>query len=126
MNYISTEETRGLLIELVRLLYVLNKIDLALELFNDDSFKVYLRGTYANFLIMNKLLIDGRLQEVIDLFFSQVDYFSIEKSYSLESDQSFRQAMPFDQLDSVVEALYIQVKLKFNQMIILFNRFIKI
>ena len=113
MNYISTEEIRGVLIELVRLLYLINKIDLGLELFTDETFKVYLKGTFANFLIMNKLLIDGRLQEVIDLFFSQIEDFSIEKSYSLESDQTFRQTIPFDQLDSVVEALYIQVRLKF-------------
>jgi hypothetical protein len=111
MNYISSQQTRGVLIELVRVLYIIDKIDLALELFNDDTFKNYIKGTYANFLIMNKLLIDGRLREVIDLFFSQIDDFSIEKSYSLEANQSFRQTIPFDQLDSVVEALYIQVKL---------------
>ncbi len=108
-NFISELETRGILIQIIRLLYVLNKIELAIKLYKDETLSTFLNGTYASLLIMNKLLLEGRLKDTIDLFFSQLNYYSTEKSYSIDANLAFRQTIPYDHLDLVVEALYIQV-----------------
>ena len=108
-NLISPVETRGVLLEAVRLVYVLDQIDLGLQLTRDEVLQSFIRGTYAVLFLMNKLLIKGRLQEVVDLFFEQIDSYDISTSYSEDSYQATKQIVPFDQLGLTVEALYQQV-----------------
>ncbi len=54
---------------------------------------------------MNKLLTEKRFSEVIDIFEGQISDFDTKKSFSLSASVLIRQAIPYDQLECVLEAM---------------------
>lgn len=102
---LSPNEIRGLVIQLIRLIYVLDLIEMAVELYDDSDLSQFVSGSFASLIIMNKLLCLKKYQKVIQIFEHQLDDYSKNISFSKNTFEEFRQLIPFDHLDCVSEAL---------------------
>jgi hypothetical protein len=86
-------------------------------------FKPHLNGMYGSLLVMNKLLIEKRFNQVIELFEPQIPKFGMVESYSSNVPIFFRQTLPYDQLDCYVEAMNNLVAMLFYIIqILLYNQ----
>ncbi|CAF0971936.1 unnamed protein product [Brachionus calyciflorus] len=110
-SVLSPNEIRGLVLQVIRLVYILDHIDIAISFYDDADFAPYVIGGYGSLLIMNKLLINKEYERLIDLFDRQLDKYSSDISFSINSNENFRQTIPFDQLDCVSEALLNMVNI---------------
>lgn len=98
-------EIRGLVIQLIRLIYVLDLIELAIDLYDDPDLSKFVAGSFASLIVMNKLLCLKQYEKVIQIFEYQLDDYSKYTSFSNNASEEFRQTIPFDHLDCVAEAL---------------------
>jgi hypothetical protein len=90
------------------------KRDINKKNYYSKDIKRFVRGSYGSLFVFNKLLIEKRFTEVIELFDSQLIDYTLDKSYSKKMPIQFRQAIPYDQLDCVIEALLKIVRHNFN------------
>ncbi|RNA30139.1 pentatricopeptide repeat-containing mitochondrial-like [Brachionus plicatilis] len=104
-NILSPNEIRGLVIQLIRLIYVLDLIEQAMELYSDADLSQFVSGSFGSLIVMNKLLCLKQYEKVIEIFEYQLDDYSKNVSFSNNANEEFRQTIPFDHLDCVAEAL---------------------
>ena len=101
----TQNEIRSFLVILMRVIYTNNKLDIGLQLFEDEDFRPYILGSYPALFILNKLSSLGRYEDLIKYFELQIPYFS-KNSFSIETPIIFRQPWPIDHIELAVEALF--------------------
>ena len=57
-------------------------------------------------IIYNKLLIQNRFNEIVEIFFKQINDYDQQKSVSQRIPIRYRQIIPMDHLECLFEALY--------------------
>ena len=61
-------------------------------------------------ILMNKLIIEKKFNQAVDLFEIQFDKFSVERSNSKKTKNKRKDIVPMDQLSLVSQALLLMVK----------------
>lgn len=74
--------------------------------------KPFVSGGFGSLIVMNKLFLQKRYDEILDFFEKQLNDYSAENSFSEMSEQTFRQAIPYDQLTCVI-AVFLALVIKF-------------
>lgn len=101
----TENQIRSFVIILMRAIYANDKVNIGLELLEDEEFKSYMLGTYSALFVLNKLLVLERYDEVVKYFEKEIPYFS-KNSFSIKTPVVFRQPWPIDHIDLAIEALF--------------------
>jgi len=87
---------------LMRLLYLMNKSDLSIELLNDESLKNFLRDNTSLLIVLNRLVEEKRYDDAYTLFKSFLD------SGKFIDPVTKTVRIPQDPMKVIIEALYNQ------------------
>ena len=85
----------------MRLLYIHNKTDLAMQLFMDESLNNIFNDSASSLVLMNKLMEDKRFDDVVKVF-----EYGAKRGFSTSNGRAY----PTDVTMLTIEALYRQVR----------------